>query len=329
MRVAVAGVGAVGGLVASRLARSGHDVVALARGQTLAALRADGLRVEEGGPGAPTPQTVDIVASDDARDLGVVDLLVVALKGTALARDAEVLAPFIGPETIVLPAMNGVPWWFLDPAGTGDGPALASIDPHGSIARTLPLARTLGCVVHLSSSLLGPARVRHGAGWRLVVGEPRGGRSERVDRVADVLAGAGFEVDRADDVRREIWFKLWGNMTVNPVSALTGASGAQILDDELVRAFLVRAMAEAAQVGDRIGCPIVQSGEERLALARGLGDFRTSMLQDAEAGRELELDALTGVVREIAARVGVATPWTDAVHGLTRLMGRVDGTYAG
>ena len=328
MRVGVVGVGAVGGLLASRLVRAGHDVSALARGTTLQALRADGLRVLEQGPeGEPLESVVRVRASDDARELGPPDLLVVALKATALARDAAQLAPMVGPGTVVLPAMNGVPWWFLDPTGSGDATPLRSIDPGGRIAATLPLQRTLGCVVHLSSSLLRPGRVRHGAGWRLVVGEPAGGSSDRVDRVADVLGGAGFEVDRADDVRREIWFKLWGNMTVNPVSALTGATGAQILDDDLVRALMVRAMAEAAEVGERIGCPIAQSGEERLGLARGLGDFRTSMLQDTEAGRELELDALTGVVREIAGRVDVATPWTDAVHGLTRLMGRVEGTY--
>ena len=316
MRIGVAGAGAVGGLIASRLVRAGHEVALLARGATLAAIRTDGLRVvEDGEESVAHPDAVE----DDAAALGPQDLLVVALKATALARDAAALTPMIGHDTLVLPAMNGVPWWFLDPAGLGEQEPLTSVDPHGRIGRSLPLTRTLGCVVHLSSAVTAPGVVRHGAGDRLVVGEPRGGRSERVDRVAEALGRAGFQVDRADDVRREIWYKLWGNMTVNPVSALTGATGDLILADDLVRSSMAAAMAEAAAVGERIGCPIEQSAEERLDLARGLGPFRTSMLQDVEAGREIELDALTGVVREIAARVGVPTPATDALHGLTRL----------
>lgn len=321
MRIGVAGAGAVGGLMAAWLARAGHEVSLLAGGGTLAALRDDGLRVTDAGG----TESLRLPVSDDAAALGPQDLLVVALKGAALARGAGALIGLVGEQTLVLPAMNGVPWWFLDPHGTGDAAPLRSVDPDGAVAAALPLERTLGCVVHLSSTREGPGRVRHGAGTRLVVGEPTGGPSDRVEQVAAALAGAGFAVDRSDDVRREIWYKLWGNMTVNPVSALTGATGGRILDDELVVAFMVRAMAEAAAVGERVGCPIDQSGEERLSLARGLGDFRTSMLQDAEAGRELELDALTGVVREIAARVGVPTPWTDAVHGLTALMARTRG----
>lgn len=326
MRIGVAGAGAVGGLMAARLAEAGHEVSLLARGATLDAVREHGLRLATGDDAAAETVAHPAVA-DDASALGPQDLLVVALKGTALARDAPQLAPMIGSETLVLPAMNGVPWWFLDPSGEGRAVPLASIDPLGRIAATLPRERTLGCVVHLTSSLLGPGRVRHGAGWRLVVGEPRGGLSARVAGIAEALEAGGFEVDQADDVRREIWYKLWGNMTVNPVSALTGASGDRILDDDLVRAFMVEAMAEAAEVGAGIGCPIEESGEERLGLARRLGAFRTSMLQDADAGREIELDALTGVVREIARRVGVPTPRTDALHGLARLMGSVRGLY--
>jgi 2-dehydropantoate 2-reductase len=169
--------------------------------------------------------------------------------------------------------------------------------------------------------------VRHGFGERLVIGEPAGGPSARVDAVSDALRSAGFQAEASADVRREVWYKLWGNMTMNPVSALTGALTDAISDDELVRAFILRCMAEAAAIGARVGCPIAQSGEERIALARQLGGFRTSMLQDSEAGRPIELDALVTAVHEIGARVGVATPNIGALLGLTRLMARTRGLY--
>jgi 2-dehydropantoate 2-reductase len=245
--------------------------------------------------------------------------LIVAFKGAALAADAQQLAPLIGPQTIVLPMMNGVPWWFLQPA---DAKPLVSVDPHGRIAATLPLAQTLGAVVHLTCVSTAPGDIKHGFGERLIVGEPGVRTSERVERVTAVLDSAGFKAERSDDIRRDIWFKLWGNMTTNPVSALTGAACDAILDDELVRAFMARGMAEAAAIGARIGCPIDQTPEARMAVTRQLGAFKTSMLVDAEQGRALELDALVGAVREIGARVGVATPNIDALHGLARLMDR-------
>jgi len=191
----------------------------------------------------------------------------------------------------------------------------------------LPIARVLGCVVHLSASCPEPGRVRHGFGERLIVGEPGGGESARVRAVCSALAEAGFEAEASTDVRREVWYKLWGNMTMNPVSALTGAESTAILDDPLVHAYMIRTMAEAAAIGGRIGCPISQSGEERMGLARKLGSFKTSMLQDALAGRPIELDALVTAVHEIGERVGVPTPNIGALLGLTRLMARQRGLY--
>jgi 2-dehydropantoate 2-reductase len=185
----------------------------------------------------------------------------------------------------------------------------------------------LGCVVHLSSSCPRPGVVRLGFGNRLIVGEPGGSGSPRLQAVVQTLSAAGFEVEASTRIRQDVWYKLWGNMTMNPVSALTGADAAAILDDGLLRDFMARAMAEAAAVGQRVGCPIAQSAEDRMAVTRQLGAFRTSMLQDADAGRPLELDALVGAVREIGAREGVATPNIDALLGLTRLMGRVRGLY--
>jgi len=322
MRIAIVGLGAVGGLIAARLARAGHDVSALARGATLARVRADGIAVE----GASGAFSARVAASDDAASLGPQELVVVALKAPALAAASEAIAPLLGAETIVLPAMNGVPWWFM-PAAAPDDPPLASVDPGGRLLARLPLSQVLGCVVHLSCSSPAPGRVRHGAGERLIVGEPRGGSSPRVAAVCAELASAGFQAEASDDVRRDVWYKLWGNMTMNPVSALTGALSDAILADELINDFVLRCMAEAAAVGARVGCPIAQSGEERLGLARLLGGFRTSMLQDTEAGRAIELDALVTAVHEIGARVGVATPNIGALLGLTRLMARVRGLY--
>jgi 2-dehydropantoate 2-reductase len=323
-KIVVVGLGAVGGLIAARLARAGHGVHALARGATLAAVRTEGLALTEGG----RTQRWPIEASDDAAAIGAADLLVIALKAPALARVAHSLAPLLGPHTVVLPAMNGVPWWFLRSAPCHDSEPLTAVDPEGAIAATLPAERTLGCVVHLSCSTPAAGHVQHGFGQRLIVGEPAGGPSARCDAVATLLESGGFTVERSADVRRDIWYKLWGNMTMNPVSALTGSTGDTLLDDELLRAFMARAMGEAAAIGSRIGCPIEQSAEARMALTRELGAFKTSMLQDAESGRPLELDALVGAVREIGTRVGVPTPEIDTLFALTRRMARQRGLYA-
>jgi 2-dehydropantoate 2-reductase len=333
MKITVVGLGAVGGFVAARLALASaatgaHTISALARGTTLQALRERGLALRTTGQ----ERRVALVASDDAHALGVQDLVLLAVKGPALAGLATKLAPLIDAQTIVLPAMNGVPWWFLQtPAMAGrlrtGERQLASVDPNGSIAAALPLPQVLGCVVHFASSSPQPAVVQHGFGERLIIGEPAGGASPRVEAVAAVLREAGFSVDASPDIRRDIWFKLWGNMTMNPVSALTGSTCDRILDDPLVREFALRAMAEAAAIGARIGCPIDQSGEERMAVTRQLGAFKTSMLQDTEAGRPLEIDALVTAVHEIGERVGVAMPAIGALLGLARLMARTRGLY--
>jgi 2-dehydropantoate 2-reductase len=316
MKVCVAGLGAVGGLVAARLAMAGHEVSALARGATLQAVRERGLGLTSS---QGERRVARIETADSAAQLPMPELLIVAFKGAAFAADARQLAPLIGPQTIVLPMMNGVPWWFLQPA---DARPLASVDPHGHIAATVPLAQTLGAVVHLTCVGTAPGEIKHGFGERLIVGEPGGNLSERTERVATLLESAGFQAERSDGIRRDIWFKLWGNMTTNPVSALTRAACDAILEDDLVRTFMARGMAEAAAIGARIGCPIEQTPEARMAVTRQLGAFKTSMLVDAEHGRALELDALVGAVREIGARVGVVTPNIDALHGLARLMDR-------
>ncbi|MEO8060047.1 MAG: 2-dehydropantoate 2-reductase [Burkholderiales bacterium] len=324
VKIAVVGMGAVGGFLAARLAAAGFDMAALARGKTLAALREHGLRLLAAGQESSTP----IRASDDARELGPQDLVIVALKGPALAAAAEGLQWLLGPQTVVMPAMNGVPWWFLQAGGPGGAAQrLTSIDADGRIEASIPLARVLGCVVHFTCSSPQPGVVQHGFGDRLIVGEPAGGTSVRTSAVCAALAKAGFKAEASADIRQDIWFKLWGNMTMNPVSALTGATTDHILDDPLVHGFILRAMEEAALIGARIGCPITQSGEERMAVTRQLGGFKTSMLQDAQAGRALELDALVSAVHEIGKRFNVDMPNIGALLGLTRLMARERGLY--
>jgi 2-dehydropantoate 2-reductase len=322
MKVCIVGAGAIGGLIGTRLAAAGVQTSALARGATLAALQAHGWRLDtaQGHVSAP------VHASGSAGELGAHDLVVIAVKGPALAAVVGRIAPLLGPHTLVLPAMNGVPWWFCRGLPGFEAP-LASVDAHGAIERAIPFERVLGCVVHAASSVPEPGRVQHRMGQGLIVGEPRGGRSERVEGVAQLLARGGFEVTCSADVRRDVWYKLWGNLTMNPVSALTGATLDRLLADPLVRAFCSAAMAEAAAVGARIGCPIDQSPENRHAVTAQLGAVKTSMLQDLESGRAIELDAIVGAVHEIGQRVGLPTPNVGALLGLTRLLGRTRGLY--
>lgn len=316
MKVCVVGAGSIGGFIGARLAHSGAaQVSAVARGATLAALREHGWWLEEGGEVLRAPAE----ASDRPADLGPQDLVVLAVKGPAIAALAPTLAPLLGEHTVVLPAVNGVPWWFGAATPALQAAPLESVDPGGRVLAALPLARVIGCVVHISAASPAPGRVVHRAGRRLIIGEPAGGPSARVAAVAAVLAQAGFEVEQSERLRHDLWYKLWGNMTMNPVSALTGATSDRILADDLLRGFCSAVMREAAAIGERIGCAIHEDPEARHAVTMKLGAFKTSMLQDAEAGRPLELDALVTAVREIAVRLDMPTPFLDGLLGLTRV----------
>ncbi|MES2959234.1 MAG: 2-dehydropantoate 2-reductase [Pseudomonadota bacterium] len=322
-KVCVVGAGAIGGFIGTRLAVAGQaEVSTLARGATLAALRQHGWRMNTPAGLVQSPAR----AIEHAAEVGVQDLVVIAVKGPALTQVARDIAPLLGPHTMVMPAMNGVPWWFCDGVPGFRG-ALHSVDPGGVIGTAIRLEQVLGCVVHASAATIEPGLVQHKMGQGLIVGEAAGGKSGRAQQVVDLLASAGFEAGLSADVRQDIWYKLWGNMTMNPVTAITGATADRVLADPLVRAFCSAAMAEAAAVGARIGCNIVQSAEDRHLITAKLGAFKTSMLQDVEAGRVIELDAIVGAVQEIGQRVGVATPHVDALFGLTRLFGRVHGLY--
>jgi 2-dehydropantoate 2-reductase len=324
MKICIYGVGAVGGFIGAKLAHAGHEVNAVARGTTLEALRECGLRLQSDG----ILFSEKVNATDDAAELGVQDLVVVAVKATAMVSVAHRIAPLIGPGTIVLTAMNGVPWWFFDGfGGEYAGTRLTSVDPDGAIAAAIPARNAVGCVVHGSFSLDGPGFVRHGFGKRLIIGEPDGSDSGRIRKLAELLGKADLDIEVSGSIQSDLWFKLWGNMTMNPISAITGATCDLILDDPLVKQFCLDVMAEAGRIGDRIGCPIEQSGEERMAITRKLGAFKTSMLQDMEAGRAVELDALVSAVREIGQMTGEPTPNIDAMLGLARLQARMRGLY--
>jgi len=322
MRICVVGAGAIGGVIAARLAATGDtDVSVLARGATLAAIRDRGLRVtspvltDTGGT-----TTARVAASDVAAKLGPQDFVVVAVKAQSMAGVAASIGGLLGPETAVLSTLNGVPWWFLDGfGGPAAGRHLDSVDPDGFIASVLPAARVIGGTVHLSASSPAPGEVSWRSGNGLIIGELDGASSPRLAALAGLLREGGFDVTESARIHDDVWYKLWGNLTLNPICALTNASTGPALDDDLVRDFVSRAMLEARAIGERIGCPIAQSPEDRHAVTRKLGDFVPSMLQDARAGRPLELDSLTGAVRELGALVGVPTPWVDTIHGLARL----------
>jgi 2-dehydropantoate 2-reductase len=327
-KICVVGAGAIGGWLAARLGQQlGGELrlSALARGATLMALRKQGLRMDE-DDGGGARLTVPIHASNDPAELGPQDLVVIAVKAPALPAVAPAVHALLGPQTRVLVAMNGVPWWFFDGlGGEVQGLRLQSVDPGGIVADLIPTERVIGCVVHASCSMPEPGLVRHRMGRGLIVGAPAGGRPDHVVQLAALLNRAGFEATLSERIQRDIWFKLWGNMTMNPISALTGATCDRILDDELVRGFVTSVMQEAAAIGARIGCAVEQTPEQRHVVTRKLGAFKTSMLQDLEAQRPLELNALVGAVREIGQHLGLATPFTDAMLGLTRLMGQTRG----
>lgn len=300
MRICVAGAGAIGGWIAARLAIAGNEVMALtSRGA------AERLQVSEGdGTEQATLSRFDEPA----------DMLILAVKAPRLPSVAPTLTGLIGVATVVVPMLNGVPWWFLD------GEPLQSVDPGGTIAAALPFDQVVGCVVHASCSRTAPNQIVVKHADKLIIGEPNGESSGRLARLYTLLDNAGLQPDQTGNIRRAIWYKLWGNATINPLSALTRATADKILADPECRAWMLEGMAELAAVGAAIGCPISESGEDRMAVTARLGGFKTSMLQDVEAGRPIELEALVGGPREIARRHGIDTPALDRLYNVTKLM---------
>ena len=330
MKVCIYGAGAIGGWIGVHLAQTGHEVSVVARGATLEALQKNGLQCVQ-TQAAEARLKADVKVSANPADLGPQDLVIVAVKAPAMADVAKGIAPLLGPNTMVMTAMNGVPWWFFQGfGGKLQGTTLSTIDPEGRIAKAIPAHHVVGCVVHASCSLDEPGVVRHHFGQGLILGEPAdqyGQVSARVQQLVTDLQAAGFNASASVQIQKDVWYKLWGNMTVNPISAITGATTDLILKDDLVRDFVSKVMLEAKAIGEKIGIPIAQTPEDRHAVTLKLGAFKTSMLQDVEAGKTVELDALVSGVRELGELTQTPTPYTDALLGLSRLHASTRGLY--
>ena len=315
MKICIYGAGAVGGLMAAWLARSGHDVSVIARGAHLEAIGREGLRVRSSGQ----IESFRIKAESDPARLGAQDYVIVAVKAPSLTEVAEGIAPLLGPSTSILTAMNGVPWWFFHRLKFHDGgERLESLDPGGRLARAMPTERIVGCVIHLAASTPEPGVVSHNMGKRLIVGEPGGRNTERTRRIADALRGAGFEVALSEFIEKDFWVKLIGNVSFNPVSALTVSTADRLLANREVMAYMVQIMREVLAIGRAVGVDAEIEPEARIDMARALGAFKTSMLQDLEAGKALEIDGLLAGTLEIAAKAGVRAPFTESLYGLIR-----------
>ncbi len=330
VKIAIVGAGAIGGWLGASLAGiPGTQLSALARGATLAALQKDGLQLlRKDANGAAHCVRAEVRASPDAAALGVQDIVILSVKAPAVQTVAAQMAPLLGPHTVVLSAMNGVPWWFLQGfGGTLADQRLHSVDATGAIAQCIPAQHIVGCVVHASCSTSAPGVVQHHFGSGLIIGEPTGVATPRVQHLLALLLQAGFQATLSEQIQRDIWYKLWGNMTMNPISAITGATTDKILDDALVRGFVSSVMLEAKAIGVHIGIPIAQQPEDRHQVTRKLGSFKTSMLQDVENHKPVELDALVGAVQELGRLAGLPTPYTDALLGLARLHAKVRGLY--
>lgn len=323
-RIAVFGAGAVGGYLGALLTDAGARVTLIARGPHLAAMRENGLVLVSGG--RRTVRRVD--ATDDPARAGEQDYVVVALKAHAAAAAAEATRPLLGPRTAVVTASNGVPWWYFHGL---DGPwrdrRIDSVDPGGRQWDAIGPERAIGCVVYPACEIDGPGVVRHVEGDRFVLGEPSGERTERVLELAGALRRAGLKAPVKPRIRDDIWVKLWGNLCFNPVSALTGATLAEIGADPDLRAVCRTVMLEAQAVGERLGARFAIDADRRIDGATAVGAHRTSMLQDLEKGRPLEIDALVTAVRELGRMTKTPTPTLDTVLALIRRKAELAGLY--
>jgi 2-dehydropantoate 2-reductase len=321
MKIAIIGVGAIGGYVGIRLALAGEDVTLIARGANLQALQSQGLRLQRADGTEETAPHVRAIA--DYAAAGPQDVVILGMKAHQVAAVAPEIPKLLGPETVVIPMQNGIPYWyFYQHGGALAGTRVHSVDPTGEIGTHIPAARVIGCVVYPAAELVSHGVIKHVEGNRFPVGEPNGTASARVKRVAECLTRAGLKSPVLEDIRAEIWLKLWGNMTFNPISALARATLAGICQYPPSRALAAAMMSEAQSVAHKLGIAFRVPLEKRIAGAEKVGDHKTSMLQDLEAGRALEIDALLGAVVELARLTDTATPHLDAVHALTKLLAK-------
>lgn len=321
MKIAIVGAGAIGGLVGAKLALAGEEVTFIVRGANLEALRARGVRLllADG-----TEQVAGgLRATDDPATAGPQDLVILAVKAHQLPDVAPRLPALYGPDTCVVTMQNGVPFWYFHRhGGELEGSTVRSVDPDGSLARWIPPQRVIGCVVYPASELTAPGVVRHIEGDRLPVGELDGTQGERVARISETFTRAGFKAPVLDDIRAEIWLKLWGNLTFNPISGLAHSTLADICQFPLSRELAADMMREASEVAARLGIRFRVTLEKRIAGAEKVGRHKTSMLQDIEAGRPPEIEALVGAVIELGRLTQTPTPHISTVYALIRLLAR-------
>jgi 2-dehydropantoate 2-reductase len=319
MKMAIIGAGAIGGFVGAQLAHAGEDVTFIARGATLEALRERGIRLSMcDGTEKVVPR---VNATSDYSAAGPQDIVVLAMKTHQVGAVAADVPKLFGPDTVVVPMQNGIPfWYFHNHGGALDGSPVTSVDPTGTIRQNIPCERIIGCVVYPATELIAPGMIKQIEGNRFPVGDLDGTESERVKRVSECFIRGGLQSPILPDIRAEMWLKLWGNMTFNPISALSRATLAGICQfgptRDLARAMMTEAQAIATKLGITFRVPI----EKRIAGAERVGHHKTSMLQDVEAGRPLETDALLGSVIELARMTQTPTPHLDSVYALTKLM---------
>jgi 2-dehydropantoate 2-reductase len=319
MRFAVVGAGAIGAFAGAMLAKAGEDVTLIARGAHLRAMQEHGVRVR----GSLGEFEAWPAATDDPAEVGPVDVVLLTLKAHSLTAMAPRLAPLIGPDTCVLSAQNGIPWWyFYRHGGEWEGTQLERVDPGGVIGQTIDPARVLGCVVYPSAIIIEPGVVEHIEGTRFAIGEPDRSKSERCRRIADSFIKAGLRCPIRADIRHDMWVKLMGNVAYNPISALTRATLVEIVQCPETRALAAAIMTEAGAVAQKLDIDMGVSIEQRLAGAEKVGHHKTSMLQDVEGGRPMELEAIVGAVVELGNKMGLSLPCTNAVYACVKLLGR-------
>jgi len=321
LKIAIIGVGAIGGYVGIRLALAGEDVTFIARGANLEALRNRGIRLVTADGGEQT--VAPVKATDDYAAAGPQDVVILAMKAHQVEAVARDVPKLFGPDTVVVPMQNGIPYWYFHRyPGALAGTRVQSVDPSGLIGEHIPCERVIGCVVYPAAELVSPGVVKHVEGNRFPVGEPDGTASERVTRLSECFVRGGLQARVLSDIRAEIWLKLWGNLTFNPISALSRATLAGICQYPPSRAIAAAMMTEAQCVAKKLGVTFRVSLEKRIAGAEKVGHHKTSMLQDVEAARTLEVDALLGSVVELARLTDTPTPHIDTVYALTKLLAK-------
>ena len=319
MKIAVIGAGAIGGMVGAKLALAGEDLTFIVRGANLAAIRDKGFTLVS--PDGQRQVAHPVRATDRYEEAGPQDIVILAMKAHQLEAVVDDVPKLFGPDTVVVTMQNGVPYWYFHRhGGRLEGSQVKSVDPSGRIAAQIPAERVLGCVVYPASELLAPGVVKHIEGDRFPLGELDGSSSERVQRVAACFVNAGFKAPVLDNIRAEIWLKLWGNLTFNPISSLTHSTLVDICQFPLTRELAAAMMREAQTVANALGIEFRVSLDKRIAGAEKVGKHKTSMLQDVEAGRAPEIDALVGAVVELARLTDTPTPHIDTAYALVKLL---------